>query len=171
MGVGILITQIALIMGTQLLPREALEIVRQVADALAYAHAQGVIHRDIKPSNLLIDGQGRLRVCDFGIAGVPGAQGDRRLTLAYASPDALPQEAPRTRISPEPDSVAGTAVYDITARTVTLPAPVRVMILLLMVAGPEMTLKLTGKPELAPALTINGASVVSLLGMAAKVMV
>ena len=45
-----------------------------------------------------------------------------RQTLAYASPDALPQEAPRTRIGPAPDSVAGTAVYDITARTVTLPS-------------------------------------------------
>ncbi|SFM54782.1 DUF2778 domain-containing protein [Methylobacterium pseudosasicola] len=42
--------------------------------------------------------------------------------LAYASPEALPQEAPRTRISPAPDSVAGIAVYDITARTVTLPS-------------------------------------------------
>ena len=45
-----------------------------------------------------------------------------RQTLAYASPDVLPQEAPRTRTSPAPDSVAGTAVYDISARTVTLPS-------------------------------------------------
>ncbi|MBE7247649.1 MAG: DUF2778 domain-containing protein [Actinomycetospora chiangmaiensis] len=49
-------------------------------------------------------------------------QDSSRQALAYASPDTLPQEAPRTRISPEPDSVAGTAVYDITARTVTLPS-------------------------------------------------
>jgi hypothetical protein len=42
--------------------------------------------------------------------------------LAYASPDIPPQVAPRTRISPAPDSVAGTAVYDISARTVTLPS-------------------------------------------------
>ncbi|MEE7503520.1 DUF2778 domain-containing protein, partial [Methylobacterium mesophilicum] len=50
------------------------------------------------------------------------ARQEPRQALAYASPDALPQEAPRTRISPEPDSVVGTAVYDITARTVTLPS-------------------------------------------------
>ncbi|WP_457107874.1 DUF2778 domain-containing protein, partial [Methylobacterium sp. P5_C11] len=52
---------------------------------------------------------------------------ETRQALAYASPDALPQEAlpgqaPRTRISPAPESVAGTAVYDISARTVTLPS-------------------------------------------------
>ncbi|WP_342110465.1 DUF2778 domain-containing protein [Methylobacterium sp. SI9] len=47
---------------------------------------------------------------------------ESRQVLAYASPDTLPQAAPRTRISPEPESVAGTAVYDITARTVTLPS-------------------------------------------------
>lgn len=47
---------------------------------------------------------------------------EQRQALAYASPDTLPQEAPRTRTSPEPESVGGTAVYDITARTVTLPS-------------------------------------------------
>ncbi|MHB2207594.1 DUF2778 domain-containing protein [Methylobacterium sp. CM6257] len=56
----------------------------------------------------------------FGVGGAP--RQESRQALAYASPDALPQEAPRARISPEPDSVAGTAVYDISARTVTLPS-------------------------------------------------
>ncbi|XYD09354.1 DUF2778 domain-containing protein [Methylobacterium sp. NMS12] len=61
----------------------------------------------------------------FGVGAAapsPDNRQESRQALAYASPDALPQEAPRTRISPEPDSVAGTAVYDITARTVTLPS-------------------------------------------------
>ncbi|MCJ2058118.1 DUF2778 domain-containing protein [Methylobacterium sp. J-048] len=57
----------------------------------------------------------------FGV-GAAAPRADSRQALAYASPDALPQEAPRTRISPAPESVAGTAVYDITARTVTLPS-------------------------------------------------
>jgi tRNA A-37 threonylcarbamoyl transferase component Bud32 len=47
---------------------KAIEIVRQVCDALAHAHAQGVIHRDIKPSNILIDAQGHAKVADFGMA-------------------------------------------------------------------------------------------------------
>src|SRR5207244_8811432 len=44
-------------------------ILREVADALAYAHAHGVVHRDVKPDNILIDrASGRAMVTDFGIA-------------------------------------------------------------------------------------------------------
>ena len=42
--------------------------VRQVGEALAYAHEQGVVHRDLKPGNLLLDAQGWVKVADFGIA-------------------------------------------------------------------------------------------------------
>lgn len=51
----------------QLPVEEALRITREVADALAYAHREGVIHRDIKPENILID-SGHAVVADFGIA-------------------------------------------------------------------------------------------------------
>jgi serine/threonine protein kinase len=49
-------------------PARAADLMRQVLDALAMAHAAGVIHRDLKPSNILMDPQGRPRVMDFGIA-------------------------------------------------------------------------------------------------------
>ena len=69
-------------------------ILREVADALAYAHARHVVHRDVKPDNILVDGAtGHVMVSDFGIA--RAAEGESRLTVtgvavgtpAYMSPE------------------------------------------------------------------------------------
>jgi WD40 repeat protein/serine/threonine protein kinase/tetratricopeptide (TPR) repeat protein len=64
----------------------------QVAEALAYAHQQGVLHRDVKPSNLLVDVQGTVWVTDFGLAKAEGAEnltrtGDVVGTLRYMAPE------------------------------------------------------------------------------------
>ncbi len=75
---------------------ETRKILREVADALAYAHDRGVVHRDIKPDNILLDAvTGRPMVTDFGIARAMDSGGDSRLTAtgmaigtpAYMSPE------------------------------------------------------------------------------------
>jgi eukaryotic-like serine/threonine-protein kinase len=56
--------------GGRIMPDRAIDIAIDVARALEAAHAQGVIHRDIKPGNIMLDGQGDVKVTDFGIARV-----------------------------------------------------------------------------------------------------
>lgn len=51
---------------------KALEFSRRICAGLAAAHEKGVLHRDLKPSNIMIDGQGRVRIMDFGLAGWAG---------------------------------------------------------------------------------------------------
>lgn len=63
-------------------PREALQIIPQICDALQYAHDEGVVHRDIKPENVLIDRRGQVKIADFGLARILGSDTDlSRLTL------------------------------------------------------------------------------------------
>lgn len=74
--------------------RERVELFLQVLDAVQYAHRNLVVHRDLKPSNLLVDGGGRVKLLDFGIAkqmesSEATATSDRALTFEYASPEQL----------------------------------------------------------------------------------
>ncbi|MEU6410501.1 serine/threonine-protein kinase [Microbispora sp. NPDC046933] len=104
--------------GGPLGPREVRDIGIKIADALAAAHAVGVLHRDVKPANILVNSYGMVALSDFGLATMPGqggaAQGEvsvtrESLTPAYAPPEAF-------------DLIEPTAAGDVYALAATLYA-------------------------------------------------
>ena len=73
--------------------RKRVQLLQQVALALAYAHSKGVIHRDIKPANILVDTDGRPRLTDFGLAKrQDGSVGLTVSGLAIGTPAYMPPE-------------------------------------------------------------------------------
>jgi predicted Ser/Thr protein kinase len=72
-------------------PDKALEIARELCAGLAGAHERGVLHRDLKPSNIMLDGRGRARITDFGlaIAASEVVEGEVSGTPAYMAPEQL----------------------------------------------------------------------------------
>ncbi|MCA9741569.1 serine/threonine protein kinase, partial [candidate division KSB1 bacterium] len=76
---------------------QILNIVIQICEGLSAAHQTGIIHRDVKPENIIIDKTGRVRILDFGLAGMAGVSkltkaGSTLGTVSYMSPEQFRSE-------------------------------------------------------------------------------
>ena len=103
--------------------RDALELALQVARALAFAHEHGLVHRDVKPQNVLLNGDGRAKVTDFGIARSLDVDGVTLTgTVLGTSNYIAPEQASGRRVDQQTDVYSlGVVLYELLADEVPFP--------------------------------------------------
>ncbi len=131
---------------------DAIRIALEVADALGYAHAQGIVHRDIKPENILLSGDHAL-VADFGIARAVSEAGTQKLTqtgMAVGTPVYMaPEQASGETVGPTADLYSlGCVLYEMLAGTPPFhgATPMAIMAQHLMEQPPSITIVRSAVP-------------------------
>lgn len=139
---------------------DALRIAAEVADALAYAHNRHVVHRDIKPHNILLTGDGRVKVADFGIARTLDATSLTRTgTVLGSAPYLAPEQVRGEAAGPASDQYAlGVVLYEMLAGRPPFAgeAPIAVALKHLNEAPPDLR-------AVRPEVSLAAASVVARL--------
>jgi serine/threonine-protein kinase len=137
----------------RLAPARAVAILQDVADALDYAHQQGVIHRDVKPHNVLLDERGRAYLADFGIARMLESSSHITATgMIQGTPSYMaPEQVEGKTLGPACDVYAlGVVAYQCFTGRVPFSGPTPVSILMKHVTTPPPT---PAPGEVAPPLT------------------
>jgi formylglycine-generating enzyme required for sulfatase activity len=134
----------------------AADLTAQLADALACAHAAGVVHRDVKPGNCLVDDQGRLYLTDFGLAAWLHDDGPRMTrdgavmgTPAYMAPEQADGQA--DEVGPPADLyAAGVVLYELLTGALPFEGPVPSVLYQIVHEAPTPPSR--RRPGLCPAL-------------------
>ena len=129
----------------QLRVDSALDLTRQVAGAMGYAHRQGIVHRDVKPENILLEGE-RAVVADFGIARALDLAGGERLTqtgLALGTPSYMsPEQAVGSPADARSDIYSlGCVLYEMLAGEPPFTGPTAQAIMARRLSSPVPTLR------------------------------
>lgn len=140
---------------SKLKPLEALEIAKDVAEALDHAHKRGMIHRDVKPENIMIDSEGRVRIMDFGLARKIADEVTRITqeglymgTPSYSSPE----QCEGQEVGPESDIYSlGVVLYEMLTGTVPFSAKTPVALFRKITSEPPRPIKELN-PNLSPSV-------------------
>lgn len=129
------------------------QVVRQMADALDYAHSKGIIHRDFKPGNVLLDERGNTYLADFGLAKVTEGNANITGTGMLGTPTYMaPEQAQSNEITHSVDIYAlGVTIYQMLAGRAPYDAQNPIAVLMAHVSQPIPDLRLV-RPDLPDAV-------------------
>lgn len=119
-------------------PQETLRIVREMADALDYAHSKGVIHRDFKPTNVLLDEKHNTYLTDFGLAKMSESPSHLTGTGFLGTPNYMaPEQAEPAPLTPAADVYAlGVTIFQMLTGRVPYEAPTPLGLIMAHVSQP-----------------------------------